>query len=137
MSLFYYFNFEQNYEVSKSKSLCILFNKNINFNKNETIFDSLSKWFLWIRTRPIFVKFDRTHLIQQKCVKSCCLQHLFDSINWPCINISFYLSITEPNYCNIWLSGQNSNFPAACSLSVLPLFVIFKNQSNFPQFSAH
>ena len=34
--LFYYFNFEKNYEVLKSKSPCILLNKNINFNKNET-----------------------------------------------------------------------------------------------------
>ena len=35
MRLFYYFNFERNYEVLKSKSPCILINKNINFNKNE------------------------------------------------------------------------------------------------------
>ena len=34
--LFYYFNFERNYEVLKSKSPCILLNKNINFNKNGT-----------------------------------------------------------------------------------------------------
>ena len=34
--LFYYFNFERNYDVLKSKSPCILFNKNINLNKNET-----------------------------------------------------------------------------------------------------
>ena len=34
--LFYYFNFERIYDVSKSKSPCILLNKNINFNKNET-----------------------------------------------------------------------------------------------------
>ena len=34
--LFYYFNLERNYEVLKSKSSCILLNKNINFNKNET-----------------------------------------------------------------------------------------------------
>ena len=32
---FYYFNFEQSYDVLKSKSSCILLNKNINFNKNE------------------------------------------------------------------------------------------------------
>ena len=36
MWLFYYFNFERNYDVLKSKSSCILLNKNINFNKNET-----------------------------------------------------------------------------------------------------
>ena len=36
MWLFYYFNFESNYKVLKSKSPCILFNKNIKFNKNET-----------------------------------------------------------------------------------------------------
>ena len=35
MWLFYYFHFESNY-VLKSKSPCILLNKNINFNKNET-----------------------------------------------------------------------------------------------------
>ena len=34
--IFYYFNFERNYDVLNSKSPCILFNKNINFNKNET-----------------------------------------------------------------------------------------------------
>ena len=33
---FYYFNFEKTYEVLKSKSPCILSNKNINFDKNET-----------------------------------------------------------------------------------------------------
>ena len=36
MRLFYYFNFERNYDVLKSKSPCILLNKNINFNKSET-----------------------------------------------------------------------------------------------------
>ena len=35
MWLFYYFNFERSY-VLKSKSPCILLNKNINFIKNET-----------------------------------------------------------------------------------------------------
>ena len=34
--LFHYFNFERNYDVLKSKSPCILLNKNINLNKNET-----------------------------------------------------------------------------------------------------
>ena len=34
--LFYCFNLERNYDVLKSKSLCFLLNKNINFNKNET-----------------------------------------------------------------------------------------------------
>ena len=38
--LFCYFNFERNYNVLKSKSPCILFNKNKNFNKNE----SYRKW---------------------------------------------------------------------------------------------
>ena len=33
---FYYFSFEVNYDVLKSKSPCILLDKNINFNKNET-----------------------------------------------------------------------------------------------------
>ena len=36
MRIFYYFNFERNYEVFKSKSPCILLNKSINFNKSET-----------------------------------------------------------------------------------------------------
>ena len=36
MWLFNYFNLETNYDVLKSKSPCILLNKNINFNKNET-----------------------------------------------------------------------------------------------------
>ena len=36
MWLFYYFNFERSYDVLKSKSPCILLNKYINFNKNET-----------------------------------------------------------------------------------------------------
>ena len=34
--LFNYFNFERSYDVLKSKSLCILLNKSINFSKNET-----------------------------------------------------------------------------------------------------
>ena len=34
-SLTHYFNFERNYEVLKSKSPCILLNKNINLNKSE------------------------------------------------------------------------------------------------------
>ena len=33
---FCYFNFESNYDVLKTKSLCILLNKNINFNKSKT-----------------------------------------------------------------------------------------------------
>ena len=36
MWLFYYFNFERNYEVLKSKSPFISLNKNINFDKNKT-----------------------------------------------------------------------------------------------------
>ena len=32
---FLYFNSERNYDALKSKSTCILLNKNINFNKNE------------------------------------------------------------------------------------------------------
>ena len=34
--LLYYFYFERNYDVLKSKSPCFLLNKNINFNKNKT-----------------------------------------------------------------------------------------------------
>ena len=34
--LFYYFNFERNYDVSKSNGSCILLNENINFNKSKT-----------------------------------------------------------------------------------------------------
>ena len=34
MLLFYYFNFERGYDVLKSKNLCILLNKNKNFDKN-------------------------------------------------------------------------------------------------------
>ena len=34
--LFYYSNFERNYDALKSKTPCILLNKNINFNKNGT-----------------------------------------------------------------------------------------------------
>ena len=36
MWLFYYFNFERNYDVLKSKTAYIFLNKNINFNKKET-----------------------------------------------------------------------------------------------------
>ena len=32
----FYFNFEKNYCVLKSKSSCFLLNKSININKNET-----------------------------------------------------------------------------------------------------
>ena len=34
--LFYYFNFERNYDILTAKSPCILLSKNTNFNKNET-----------------------------------------------------------------------------------------------------
>ena len=34
--IFYNIYFERNYDVLKSKNLCFLLNKNINFNKNET-----------------------------------------------------------------------------------------------------
>ena len=36
MGIFYYFNFERNYDVLKSKIPCIVSNKNKNFDKNET-----------------------------------------------------------------------------------------------------
>ena len=36
MWLFYYFNFERNYDVLKLKGPWILFLKNVNFNKNKT-----------------------------------------------------------------------------------------------------
>ena len=36
MWLFYYFNFQRNHDVLKSKSPFIFLNKHINFNKSET-----------------------------------------------------------------------------------------------------
>ena len=36
MWIFYYFYFETSYDILKSKSPCILLNKNINFNEKET-----------------------------------------------------------------------------------------------------
>ena len=36
MWLFHYFSFEKSSDVLNSKSPCILLNKNINFDKNET-----------------------------------------------------------------------------------------------------
>ena len=36
MSIFYYFNFEMNYNILKSKSPSFLLNKNINYDKDET-----------------------------------------------------------------------------------------------------
>ena len=36
MSIFNYFDFERSYDILKSKSPCILLNKNINFDKNGT-----------------------------------------------------------------------------------------------------
>ena len=36
MWFFFYFNFERNYDILKSKSPLFVLNKNINFNKNET-----------------------------------------------------------------------------------------------------
>ena len=36
MWLFYHFNFERKYDILKSKGSGIVFNKNINFNTNET-----------------------------------------------------------------------------------------------------
>ena len=36
MWLLYYFNFKRNYDVLNSKSPCILLDKNVNFNRNET-----------------------------------------------------------------------------------------------------
>ena len=35
MWLFYYFNFEKNYDILKSKTPSILLNKNINFDKTK------------------------------------------------------------------------------------------------------
>ena len=36
MFIFYYINFERNYDALKSKSSSTLLNENINFNKKET-----------------------------------------------------------------------------------------------------
>ena len=35
MWLFYFFDFERNYDILKLRSPCSLLNKNTNFNKNE------------------------------------------------------------------------------------------------------
>ena len=51
--LFYYFNFERNYEVLKSKNLRILLKKTINFTKSET--ESKMKNPANIFTEPKFV----------------------------------------------------------------------------------
>ena len=52
--LFYYFNFERNYEVSKSKRSYIWLRKNINFNKNKTKpkMENPSRSFNCLRTSP-------------------------------------------------------------------------------------
>ena len=52
--LFYYFNFERNYEVSKSKRSYIWLRKNINFNKNKTKpkMENPSPSFNCLRTSP-------------------------------------------------------------------------------------
>ena len=39
MWLFYYFDFEKNHDVFKSKSPSILLNKTVNFNKNDTYYE--------------------------------------------------------------------------------------------------
>ena len=58
--LFYYFYFERNYDVLKSKSPCFLLNKNISFNKNETELQRVKLW--WVgalegRKSALFVTF--------------------------------------------------------------------------------
>ena len=65
MCLFCYFTFERNYHVLKSKSPCILLNKNINFSKNETnrkwkiprtILERRASCFGWYKNRKLKVK---------------------------------------------------------------------------------
>ena len=76
MWLSYYFNFESNYTVLKSKSPCILLKKNTNFNKNETesrmenpIFPHLERqtWcFSSYKNRKVKVNCDELELAKKK-----------------------------------------------------------------------
>ena len=60
MWLFYYLPFERNYDVLKSNDLCILLNKNINFNQNwkirHTVLERRTMCFSSYKNRKLKVK---------------------------------------------------------------------------------
>ena len=95
MWLFYYFNFKRSYDVLKSKSPCILLNKNINFNKNET--ESKME-------NPTH-RFRETSLVLQEAVaQTCSVKKVFLIISQnlqenTCARVSFLIKLqAAPNF---------------------------------------
>ena len=64
--VFLILNFERNYDVSKSKRPCILLNKKINFNKNETELKMENPSFLERRTLCFSFSSHRNHKLKVK-----------------------------------------------------------------------
>ena len=75
MWLFYYFRFERNYDVLKSKSPRILLNKNVNFNKNknetESKMENPTQSFR--ETNIVFISSYKNRKLKVKLM-SCCLR---------------------------------------------------------------
>ena len=92
--LFYYFYFERNYDVLKSKSPCILLNKNINFNINETESKMENATHSFRQTNHV-IKLVQKLGIKSKTVTRWSLQKKKDSI---CCNVCF---LSERSFFNI------------------------------------
>ena len=73
MWLFYYFDFERNYDVLKSNNPCILLNKNINFKKNETE---------WKMENPTHLIKDASKLHRPSHIRLGAVAYFFEVINF-------------------------------------------------------
>ena len=97
--LFYYFNFERNYDVFKSKGPSILLIKNINFNKNKT------EW----KTKNLTHSFTEMNIVHQLIWGSRSWSSLKKKEDMFCtVYFEFFFDICVLPQCTVyWIQFQN------------------------------
>ena len=96
--LFYYFNFERNYDISKSNGSCILLNENINFNKSKTETKIENSTHNFRETNPVL------QLIKELQIKSKTVISWSSQKNREGFFLTFILS--EWNFFDIYFLSQ-------------------------------
>ena len=131
MWLFYYFSFESNYEVLKSKSPCILLNKNENFNKNEAESKIGNLTHIFTETNLVL------QLIQESQIKSKTMMSWSwwkkkEGLLWTVyfVRMNFFFNIGVLSQCIVyWIYFQNLHTFTHQKTLLHTLFCLFLNSS--------
>ena len=111
VGLFYYFNFERKCDVLKSKSLWILLNKNINFNKTKRNWKSKSRTRFYLDEPCVSAHIRIANQKKKKNVMSKSLWKKKRSVNVPSVcPKGIFFNICVLSQCiAYWIHFQNTN----------------------------